>query len=201
MRPARTLSISLAVLTLAACASRQPVEEEPADPTDEAGATVDDEAATTAAGATAVEAETPDSGEGPMTFQGLSIETDEPAATKATDAPAGGEAACPDGRAPLAVKLLVLLRHPTDAVPALPADGFALTVDGEPAARGVRVGQVHTLCVSPGEHEVAAHGGPAVRTVRARAPGLAHLPVAGGGTGPVPGLPPGQKLPLPEGTR
>ena len=110
--------------------------------------------------------------------------------------------ACPNGKAPLAVKLFVLLRHPTDPVPALPEAGFALTVDGRPAAAGVRVGQVHTLCVEPGEHEVAVSGGTATRAIRATAPGTANLAVAGGDRGPAPDLPPGRTAPEtpPSGT-
>lgn len=164
---------------LAGCASTRPAEPEPADPT----------------GALAPEPEeTPDTGEAPL---GLTIESDTPAPPPPTEA-AGEPATCPEGQAPLSVKLLVLLRHPTDPVPALPADGFSLAVDGKPAASGVRVGQVHTLCVAPGEHELAVSGGKLARTLRATAPGHANFPVAGGGVGPVPGLPPGAASPVPE---
>lgn len=207
MRPAWTLSTLLSLWTLAACASsHRAVEEEPADPTDEvteeAAAAATEEAgagATEEAGAGAAE-EAGAGGEGGLTFQGLAIETDEAPETAEAPVTADG-AACPDGRALLSVKLLVLLRHPTDPVPALPADGFALTVDGEPAATGVRVGQVHALCVAPGEHEVVARGGQVIRAVRATAPGTANLAVAGGGGGPVPGVPPDRTSPVPAGKR
>jgi hypothetical protein len=135
-------------------------------------------------------------GDGPETDADSALpETGAPAGTGRQSVPLEAETAvCPAGRAPLAVKLLVLLRHPTDPVPPLPAEGFTLAVDGATAATGVRVGQVHTLCVAPGDHEVAAHGGAISRSVRARAPGKAQLAVAGGGKGPVPGIAPGDPV-------
>lgn len=159
MLRARTVSIALLSLhVVAGCASNRPVEEEPEDPTDRFAAP---------AGA-ATPSEEP-------TIEGAPVAV----------APSSLEAACPDGGAPLAVKLFVLRRHPTDAVPALPADGFVVAVDGQPVATGLRVGQVHTECVAPGEHEVAATGGKLTTSVRITAPGEANLAVAGGG-GPMP---------------
>lgn len=132
------------------------------------------------------------------TITASSAPVEESESTDPVELPVPVEGACPESSAPLTVKLLVLMRHPTDPVPPLPADGFVLTVDGKPAATGLRVGKVHTVCVEPGEHEVAAVGSSSMRSVRVTAPGKANLAVAGGGDGPVPGLPPGRTTPGPE---
>jgi hypothetical protein len=191
MRAPVTLSILLSLWSLAGCASTRPAEEEPADPT---GALAVQPEETPEAAAPSADA--PSTGAGGLTFQGLDVRTDDRPATPLETA-AEGAATCPEGQAPLSVKLLVLLRHPNDPVPALPADGFSLAVDGKPAASGVRVGQVHTLCVPPGEHELAVSGGKLARTVRASAPGHANLPVAGGGPPPPPTLPADPSSPVP----
>jgi hypothetical protein len=172
-----TLSILLSLGTLAGCASTRPAEEEPADPTGALSTPAEEEAPAAEAPA------------------GIPVEAEAPAVSSAGTGPEA--TACPAGQAPLSVKLLVLLRHPTDPIPALPADGFSLAVDGKAAASGLRVGQVHTLCVAPGEHELAVRGGKLARTVRASAPGTANLPVAGGGPGPAPTLPADPNSPVP----
>jgi hypothetical protein len=117
-----TLSILLSLGTLAGCASTRPAEEEPADPTGALSTPAEEEAPAAEAPA------------------GIPVEAEAPAVSSAGTGPEA--TACPAGQAPLSVKLLVLLRHPTDPIPALPADGFSLAVDGKAAASGLRVGQV-----------------------------------------------------------
>jgi hypothetical protein len=217
----RTITLALVLCcSLAGCASTRPAEQEPLDPPDEevtGEIPVGDDAG---GGMPGLDLGEP-AGEGPMPGLDLGAEPeagDGPAPAGAETGPAPGDAlpspaepevgstaaplenepgACPAGRAPLVVKLLVFLRHPADPVPALPAGGFTLAVDGAIAATGVQVGQVHTLCVAPGEHEVAALGGSITRTVRAQAPGKAQLAVAGG-KAPAPGIAPA--APAREGT-
>lgn len=152
-------------LSLAGCASTPAVEREPVDPPEEE----------TEAGEWPGEAD--EVGEaGPLENRAAEAGSAAPSPAEPVETE---PAPCPDGRAPLAVKLLVFLRHPGDPVPGLPADGFTLAVDGSVAATGVRVGQERTLCVVPGEREVVARGGAITRSVRATAPGRVQLAVGG----------------------